>query len=301
MDALVIENVSKRFGATQAVDGLSLRVPQGQVCGVLGPNGAGKTTSIRMIMNIIRPDSGSITVLGSDAGTTAKIRIGYMPEERGLYRKMTVRRTLEYFGSIKGVSGQDLSGRIPRWLGTMDLEAWAERKVEELSRGMNQKLQFIVTVINEPEVLILDEPSSGLDPVNQELLKSLIMKMRDEGKTIVFSTHIMHDAEQICDSIALINKGKLVLEGKLQEVRSRFRSQGVRVEAEGAIDFIDKLPFVKSVHRDGPGIDVTLNTEADAQELLKALAGRVIVRKFEVKTPSLHEIFLSLVGGDHHE
>jgi ABC-2 type transport system ATP-binding protein len=299
MDALVIENVSKKFGATQAVDGLSLRVPQGQVCGVLGPNGAGKTTSIRMIMNIIRPDSGSITVLGSDAGATAKIRIGYMPEERGLYRKMTVRRTLEYFGSIKGVSGQDLGSRIPRWLRMMDLEAWAQRKVEELSRGMHQKLQFIVTAINEPEVLILDEPSSGLDPVNQELLKSIIMKMRDEGKTVVFSTHIMHDAEQICDSIALINKGKLVLEGKLQEVRSRFSSQGVRVEAEGEIDFVAKLPFVKSVHRDGPGIDVTLNCESDAQELLKALAGRVSVRRFEVKTPSLHEIFLSLVGGDH--
>jgi ABC-2 type transport system ATP-binding protein len=299
MDALVIDNVSKRFGQTLAVSELSLRVPQGKVCGLLGPNGAGKTTSIRMIMNIIRPDTGSVSILGQEAGQTARSRIGYMPEERGLYRKMTVRRTLEYFGSIKGVSRQDLSSRIPRWLGMMDLEAWAEKKVEELSRGMHQKLQFVVTVINEPEVLILDEPSSGLDPVNQEMLKSLIMKMRDEGKTVVFSTHIMHEAEQICDSIALINKGKLVLEGELQEVRSRFRSQGVRVEAEGAMDFIEKLPFIKSVRRDGPGIDVTLNTEADAQELLKALVGRVSVRKFEVKTPSLHEIFLSLVGGDH--
>jgi ABC-2 type transport system ATP-binding protein len=297
MDALVIDNVSKRFGQTLAVDGLTLRVPQGQVCGLLGPNGAGKTTSIRMMMNIIRPDSGLVSVLGRAAGETAKSRIGYMPEERGLYRKMTVRRTLEYFGTIKGVSRQELSGRIPRWLGMMDLEDWADRKVEELSRGMHQKLQFAVTAINEPEVLILDEPSSGLDPVNQEMLKSIIMKMRDEGKTVIFSTHIMHDAEQICDSIALINKGRLVLEGSLANVRERFRSQAVNVEAEGEMGFVKELPFVKSVRREGAGFEVTLETEAHSQELLKILVDRVRVRRFEVKTPSLHEIFLSLVGG----
>jgi ABC-2 type transport system ATP-binding protein len=299
MDAIVLENVSKRFGPTQAVDGLSLAVPRGQVVGLLGPNGAGKTTSIRMMMNIIRPDSGTISVLGSELGDAAKVRIGYMPEERGLYRKMTVRRTLEYFGSIKGVSHRELGARIPRWLGVMDLEGWADRKVEELSRGMTQKLQFAVTAINEPEVLILDEPSSGLDPVNQEMLKNIIVKLRDEGKTVIFSTHVMHDAEQICDSIALINKGRLVLDGRLADVRARFRSHGVNVEAEGATDFVAGLPFVKSVRKDGPGFEVTLASEDDSQELLKALVEKVRVRRFEVKTPSLHEIFLSLVGGGH--
>lgn len=298
MDALVIENVSKRFGATQAVDALSLRVPKGQVVGLLGPNGAGKTTTIRMMMNIIRPDAGAISVLGQEAGEAVRARIGYMPEERGLYRKMTVRKTLEYFGSIKGMGRTELSAGIAKWLETMDLAGWANRRVEELSRGMHQKLQFAVTVINEPEVLILDEPSSGLDPVNQEMLKDIIVKMRDEGKTIIFSTHIMHDAEQICDSIALINKGRLVLEGHLADVRARFRSQGVRIEVEGATDFVSALPFVKSVRRNGAGFDVTLATEEDSQELLKALVDRVRVKRFEVKTPTLHEIFLSLVGGE---
>jgi ABC-2 type transport system ATP-binding protein len=298
MDTIVLENVSKRFGPTQAVNELSLRVPKGQVMGLLGPNGAGKTTSIRMMMNIIRPDSGSVRVLDEDAGKVARSRIGYMPEERGLYRKMTVRRTLEYFGSIKGMSRRELAVGIPRWLGAMSLEDWAGRRVEELSRGMHQKLQFAVTVINEPEVLVLDEPSSGLDPVNQEMLKDIIVRMRDEGKTVIFSTHIMHDAEQICDSIALINKGKLVLEGRLAEVRARFRSQGVSVEAEGATDFVARLPFVKSVRNEGAGLEVTLTAEEDSQELLKALVENVRVKRFEVKTPSLHEIFLSLVGGE---
>jgi ABC-2 type transport system ATP-binding protein len=212
---------------------------------------------------------------------------------------MTVRKTLEYFGSIKGLERPVLNRRVPRWLETMGLEAWADRKVEELSRGMHQKLQFAVTAISDPEVLILDEPSAGLDPVNQEVLKNIIVRMRDEGKTVVFSTHIMHDAEQICDDIALINKGRLVLEGKLADVRAKFRSQGVSVEAEGDMEFVKELPFVESARREGQEWEVTLTAEADSQELLKALTGHVRVKRFEVKTPSLHEIFLSMVGGGH--
>jgi ABC-2 type transport system ATP-binding protein len=299
MDAIVLENVSKRFGATQAVDNLSLAIPTGQVIGLLGPNGAGKTTSIRMMMDIIKPDSGSISVLATSAGPAIRSRVGYMPEERGLYRKMTVRGTLEYFGAIKGVGRSQLNARIGKWLKQMELEAWAARRVEELSRGMHQKLQFIVTVISEPELLILDEPSSGLDPVNQEMLKNIIVQMRSEGRTVIFSTHVMHDAEQICDSIALINRGRLVLEGSLSEVRGRFRSQGVRLEVEGSTDFISSLPFVKSTRQEGAGLEVTLASEGDSQELLKALVSRVRVKHFEVKTPSLHEIFLGLVGGRH--
>jgi ABC-2 type transport system ATP-binding protein len=298
MDAIVLDEVSKRFGPTQAVDGLSLVVPKEQIVGLLGPNGAGKTTSIRMMMDIIRPDSGSVSVLGVDAGLAARARIGYMPEERGLYRKMTVRKTLEYFGSIKGMRRAELSAGIAKWLEAMDLAGWANRRVEELSRGMHQKLQFAVTVINEPEVLILDEPSSGLDPVNQEMLKDIIVKMRDEGKTVIFSTHIMHDAEQICDSIALINKGRLVLEGRLADIKARYRSQVVSADVEGPTDFVAVLPFVKSVRKDAANLEVTLASEADSQELLRALVEKTRVRRFEVKTPSLHEIFLGLVGGE---
>jgi ABC-2 type transport system ATP-binding protein len=252
-----------------------------------------------MIMNIIRPDSGKIKIF--EDGTTAQVknRIGYMPEERGLYRKMKVAKVLAYFGAIKGLTKNELNSQVPQWLERVELVNWADKKVEDLSRGMHQKLQFAVTVINDPDLLILDEPFAGLDPVNQDLLRDIICRMRDEGKTIVFSTHVMHEAEQLCDYILLINKGKLILNGSLDDIRSRYKSGAVSAELEGDTSFIRMLPIVKSIESNGRRIEISLSEKADPQDLLKALVGRVRVKAFEVKMPSLHELFVRLVGEDN--
>jgi ABC-2 type transport system ATP-binding protein len=300
MNAVLLDNVCKSFGRLHAVDNLSVQVSVGSVYGFLGPNGAGKTTTIRMIMNIIRPDSGRIEILGDGNIEQVKARIGYMPEERGLYRKMTARKVLAYFGAIKGVNDMQLAQRVPHWLQRVELADWADKKVEELSRGMHQKLQFAVTVINDPELIILDEPFSGLDPLNQDLLKDIILEMRNEGKTIIFSTHVMHEAEKLCDSILLINKGKLILDDTLDNVRSKQSAHTVSVELEGDTAFVENLPMVTAVKSEGNRLDVIL-TDSDTQQFLRALIQRARVRVFEVKVPSLHEIFINLVGASDAE
>jgi len=296
MDALVIENVSKSFGTVRAVDDLSVRVPAGSIYGFLGPNGAGKTTTIRMIMDIIYPDSGRIHILGDTSGAQSKNKVGYMPEERGLYRKMKVRALLSYLGAIKGMSRGELALEIPKWLDAVGLADWIDKRVEDLSRGMQQKLQFVATAINDPDVLILDEPFAGLDPVNLDLLKEIMLRMRDGGKTVILSTHVMDQAERLCDFILLINKGKNVIDGTLDQIRSRYDSDVVSVELEGDTDFVRDIPIVRSATRAGRRLEIALNEDADAQELLQALVGRVRVRAFEVKVPSLHEIFVDLAG-----
>jgi ABC-2 type transport system ATP-binding protein len=301
MDAIVVDQVVKSFGSVRAVASLNMRVSRGCIYGFLGPNGAGKTTTIRMIMDIIRPDSGRIEVLGHACPADAKDRVGYMPEERGLYRKMTVARVLAYFGAIKGVPASDLTRKVPEWLRRVGLADWAGRKVEELSKGMHQKLQFAVTVINEPEVLILDEPFSGLDPVNLDLIESIILGLRDAGKTVVFSTHAMHEAERLCDVIHLINKGQTVFYGTLDEIRSRHRTHAALVELEGDGAILGQLPGVTSVQPSGRQWEVALADTADPQDLLRELVARCRVRAFQVKVPSLHQIFVQMVGGNHEQ
>jgi len=300
MNAVSLDRVSKSFGQVRAVDNLSVQVPAGSIYGFLGPNGAGKTTTIRMIMNIIRPDSGTIRILEGRSAELAKDRIGYMPEERGLYRKMTVRKVLAYFGAIKGVKDDELAQSVPQWLKRVELANWADKKVEELSRGMHQKLQFAVTVINNPELVILDEPFSGLDPLNQDLLKEIILQMRDEGKTVIFSTHVMHEAEKLCDYILLINKGKVILDDRLQKIRSQHSSHVVCVELEGDTSFVGSLPMVASVEYQGNLLEITL-ADGDTQRFIRELVQRAHVRSFEVKVPSLHEIFVKLVGANDAE
>jgi ABC-2 type transport system ATP-binding protein len=298
MDAILLEQVCKSFGKVRAVDGLSARIPTGSIYGLLGPNGAGKTTTIRLIMNIIRPDSGRIGIFGGRAGQWVRDRIGYMPEERGLYRKMTASKVLAYFGALKGLRGAKLANSVSYWLGRVGLEQWAGKRTEALSRGMHQKLQFAVTVVNRPELVIFDEPFSGLDPLNLDLLKSIIVEMRDEGKTVIFSTHVMHEAERLCDFILLINKGQPVLDGGVDEIRRRHQSHEVSVELEGDTNFVEGLPMVAAVARQGQRLQISLADNGDPQELLKALVGRVRIQAFEVKVPSLHEIFVKLVGAD---
>jgi len=296
MKAILLEKVSKTFGSLRAVDGLSMEVAAGGIYGFLGPNGAGKTTTIRMIMNIIRPDNGRIEIFGNKLTQQTLSRIGYMPEERGLYRKMTVSSTLKFFGGIKGLSVSELDSLIPQWLGRVGLSDWANKKVEELSRGMHQKLLFAVTAVNDPDLLILDEPFSGLDPINLDLLKGIIVRMRENGRTVIFSTHAMHDAEELCDFIFLIDKGKLVLEGSLDKIRSEYKSNAVSVEFEGDGKFIECLPMVESVEHKGRRTEIVLREKGDHQQLLQAIVGRVRVLAFEVKGLSLHEIFVKLVG-----
>ncbi len=296
MDAVLLNSVHKSFGDVRAVNDLNVKVPLGSIYGFLGPNGAGKTTTLRMIMNIIRPDSGSIEIFGDSSAEQAKARIGYMPEERGLYRKMAVNKVLAYFGAIKGMPANELTRSVPHWLDRVDLTNWASKKVEELSRGMHQKLQFAVTAINEPELLILDEPFAGLDPLNTDLLKTIMLEMRDEGKTVILSTHVMHEAEKLCDSILLINKGKAILDDRLANIQLQRTSHVVSVELEGDTGFIEKLSMVTAIKSNGHRLEISLVDKADTQELLKSLVSRVRVQRFEVKVPSLHEIFVDLVG-----
>ena len=289
----------KRSGRFARSITLGAKIPAGSIYGFLGPNGAGKTTTLRMIMNIIRPDAGSISIFGNNLTEKAKGHIGYMPEERGLYRKMTVRGTLAFFGALKGLSSRELADAVPAWLKRIELSDRANKKVEDLSRGMHQKLQFAATIINEPDLLILDEPFSGLDPLNLDLLKGIMLEMKDKGKTVIFSTHDMHGAETLCDYILLINKGKIILDGKLGDIRSQRASNAVIVEVEGIHGFIKTLPMVTKVERGQNTIEITLGKGADPQELLKAIVEKVRVRKFEVKMPSLHEIFVELVGASN--
>jgi len=299
--AIELEDVRKSFGSVQAVNGLSIHVPQGAVYGFLGPNGAGKTTTLRMIMDIIRPDSGAIRMFGEPGSSAARGRVGYMPEERGLYRKMTAAAVLRYFGSLRGMTAEQLGQRVPAWLKRIDLADYANKKVEELSRGMHQKLQFAVTVIHDPQLVILDEPFSGLDPVNQDVLREIIDEMRSAGRTVLFSTHGMHEAEQLCDFIVLIDKGRVVVDGTLEQIRAGHESRMVSIDLEGDADWVARLPQVAAIRRDGVRLDVTLRDSVDPQDLLRTLVERSRVRAFEIKQPSLHEIFVRLVGGGHVE
>jgi len=296
MDAVILDNIDKSFGPVPAVNGLSARIPGGAVYGFLGPNGAGKTTTLRMIMDIIQPDKGNIEVLGNRSVQAVKARIGYMPEERGLYRKMTVAKVLTYFASIKGMGGPSLALSVGDWLERVDLADCANKRVEELSRGMHQKLQFAVTAVNDPDLLILDEPFSGLDPLNTDLLKGIICEMKDQGKSVIFSTHVMHEAEKLCDSILLINQGRVVLDDSLAHMRSQYRANGVRIEFSGDVEAVRRLPMVQAVQAEGEGLDIMLHEPGDTQALLRALLDQGHVHSFKIKVPSLHDVFVNLVG-----
>jgi ABC-2 type transport system ATP-binding protein len=301
--AIDIQGVEKRFDGHVAVHDLSLQVPRGSVYGLLGPNGAGKTTTIRMILNIIAPDSGSIRVLGSPGGADGVTdRIGYLPEERGLYRKMRVRRVLRFLGELKGMSGRDADRKIDEWLPRLGLAEWGDKKVDELSRGMQQKVQFIGTLLHDPELVILDEPFSGLDPINAQALTDTVVELRQRGRTVIFSTHLMDNAERLCDSVCIIANGSKVLDGPVAEVRSAHSGRTIAlVMANGASDAVTQIlndrSLLDRVNQTNRALEVELTTGASAQQLLTRLvtAGAEITR-FEVVQPSLHKIFLQRVG-----
>lgn len=295
-DAVRVEQVCKSFGRVQAVRDLDLVVPAGCIYGLLGPNGAGKTTLIRMLMDIIAPDSGRVEVLGSTALSRMKDRVGYLPEERGLYRKMRVADTLRYFGTIRNVPAARLSGVITDRLRELGLESWAQRRADELSKGMQQKIQFLAATIADPELLILDEPFSGLDPVNLEVLIEQILRWRDAGRTILFSTHAMEQAQRLCDAVMLIHRGRKVLDGPLATLLSQADPRTIVLETDGEPPDLADLEWVEAVEPVNRHQEVRLAAGTDPQELLAALVGRCRVLRFEVKRPTLHEVFLANVG-----
>jgi ABC-2 type transport system ATP-binding protein len=297
MNALEIEGISKKFGDFHAVKKLSFMIPSGTIYGLLGPNGAGKTTTIRMVMNIIIPDEGSIKVLNRRMDEEMKERVGYLPEDRGLYPKMKVGELLLFLAEIKGLKRSDARKEIDFWLERFDLSDWKNKKVEELSRGMQQKLQFIVTVIHEPELIILDEPFSGLDPVNTKLFKDIMLEMKKKGRTIVFSTHRMEQVEMICDNICLINKAERVLEGNLSQIKKQYGKNTVILDYDGEADFIKNFPEIEKIDDYGKFMEIKLKETSSPQDLLPKLVGKISINKYEVKEPTLNAIFIEKVGG----
>ena len=286
--AIELENVSKIFGKFPAVDSLSFRVPRGVVFGLLGPNGAGKTTTIRMIMNITAADSGEIRVLGNPMTRETQNRIGYLPEERGLYRKMKVLDHLLFLAAIKEVSREDARRRIGDWVEKLELKPWLKKKVDELSKGMQQKVQFIATVVHDPEILILDEPFSGLDPINTAIIKEYLSDFRQRGKTIVFSTHVLEQAEKLCDEICLLARSKKILEGNLRDLKRRFSKDVLHLAVDAEPSEIASLPGVG-------GYLVVLAPGMDQREFLRRTLERHPLRGFSAREPELEEIYLDAV------
>jgi len=292
--AVELHEITKAFDGRRAVDELTLTVPTGCVYGFIGPNGSGKTTTLRMIMRILHADSGSIRVFGEERHEAYTERIGYLPEERGLYKTMRVRDLLRFYGRLK--NGRDVNREVDRWLERLDLAAWANKKVEQLSKGMSQKVQFISAVVHRPGLVILDEPFTGLDPVNQDVLQAVVLELRANGATVIFSTHDMSTAETMCDFICMIHEGRKVLDGTLTAIQDQYGSDTVllRVEA-GAAALLD-LPGVEHTTDRGQLQELRLAKGADPQRLLGEVMARGRVLQFELARPSLHDIFVRIAG-----
>jgi ABC-2 type transport system ATP-binding protein len=291
-NAVELHGVTKTFGKHLAVDRLDLNVPEGTVYGFIGPNGSGKTTTLRMILRIFYPDSGTVRVLGVDHSDAADDRIGYLPEERGLYKKMKVREVLRFHAELKGC--RDCRKPIDDWLARLDLSKWADKRVNTLSKGMSQKVQFIAAVVAQPQLLILDEPFSGLDPVNMETLKDIVLELKRNGTTVIFSTHDMDVAERMCDTIFMIFRGQKVLDGTLQSIQDRYGEDTIRIRTTAQNGELENLPGVISLNDYGRDQELRIAPGADTQVLLTELTRRTRVERFELARPSLHDIFVRI-------
>ncbi len=293
---LVLERVTKRFGGFTAVSDLSLQVRPGRVFGLIGPNGAGKTTTIRMIVNITAPDSGRIELFGQQMNTALQDRIGYLPEERGLYKRMRVGEQLRFFAELKDLRGAEANKRIDEWLKKLELSAWKDKRTKELSKGMQQKVQFITAVIHDPDLVILDEPFSGLDPVNVDLMKQTILDQKAAGKTIILSTHQMEIAEKLCDDVCMINRAHKVLDGRLREIRRSFSRNAVALQFAGGDGLLNDSTLIANVRQHDEEFEVLMAPGASPQALLKRLVDAgAVVTKFELVEPTLHDIFIEKV------
>ncbi|MGD8698416.1 MAG: ATP-binding cassette domain-containing protein [Gemmatimonadales bacterium] len=299
MQAVEIRNITKTFGKVTAVDNLSLDVPRGSVYGFIGPNGSGKTTTLRMIMNIFIPDRGSIRVFGDELRGACTDRIGYMPEERGLYKKMKVRDILRFYGELK--NGKNVKAEVDRWLERLDLTDWADRKVEALSKGMAQKVQFIATVVARPDLVILDEPFTGLDPVNADTLREAVLGLQAQGSTVIFSTHDMSVAEKMCDFIFMIFRGTKVLDGTLIAIQDEYGSDTIRLRAEDGGRVLGEVEGVEKVSNFGQVQELRITPDRDPQKILADIMSRTRVHSFELTRPSLHDIFVRIAGPEARE
>jgi len=300
-DAIVLKGLTKTFGDTVAVRDLDLVVPQGALYGVIGPNGAGKTTTIRMILSIQMPDRGELSVLGHASAMEAKDQIGYLPEERGLYKRMRVGHFLAYMARLKGDDGQDLDARVKRWLDSVELGAVVNKRCEELSKGMQQKVQFLTAVIHRPSLIILDEPFSGLDPVNQRLLRDLVLEEHARGATVLFSTHVMTYAEQLCDHIVMIHKGLKVLDDTLGSIRSRFAPRSILFEPldpAATPSALASIPGVQGVQQDGETWELMMGPAASPGAVMQAVAAAMAPSRLELRRPTLEDIFIDIVSGE---
>jgi ABC-2 type transport system ATP-binding protein len=299
MYALEVKNLCKNFGSIKAVDDASFTVPEGSVFGLIGRNGAGKTTTIRMMMNIYLPDSGEVILRGTKIGQEFKNKVGYLPEERGLYKKMKVMDTLLFLAELKGKTGKDVERKAQNYLMRFDLAERKNSKLEDLSKGNQQKIQFIAAILHDPEFLIFDEPFSGLDPINTDLLKDIILEKREEGKVIIFSTHLMDFAEKLSDHIAMIDHGKIILKGSINAIKSQFAQKNIMLEADGDLSFLEQSPIVEKVENFGNAFGIKVKEASQAQEVLKLLVqNNINVNKFAANDISLHEIFVTLAGKD---
>jgi ABC-2 type transport system ATP-binding protein len=294
MPTLEVTHLSKAFGSTQAVTDICFTVEQGEIFGLLGPNGAGKTTTIRIVLDLFKPDCGQVSILGGPMSEAKKARIGYMPEERGLYQDIPLERGLLYLAGLKGVTPETARQRLDEYLPRFDLAACRRKKVKELSKGMQQKAQIISTILHQPELLIVDEPFAGLDPVNIHMVMELLNELRSQGVTIIMSTHQMHQVEELCDRILLINHGRVVLYGSLEEVRQRFAGREVWVNCAGDLS---KIAGVRQLSSDNHATRLALAENACPQDVLQALVDHQYpVKRFEIAIPSLDEIFVQVVG-----
>jgi len=299
MYTIELSNVRKSYDSFVAVDDLSFRIESGAIFGLLGPNGAGKTSTIRMMIGITFPDSGQINLFGKPFERKDLQRVGYLPEERGLYKKMKVLEHLIFLGQLRGLEANAARQKALAWAEKLEISGWLQKKVEELSKGMQQKIQFIATLLHDPEFIIMDEPFGGLDPVNVALLKDVLLEMKQKGKTILFSTHRMDQVEKLCDSICLIDHGKPVLQGDLKQIKAQYGKNNVQIEYEGDGNFLQQTRLVASYNNYGNYVEVRLAPGADAQQLLREVAARSRVSKFELMEPSLEEIFIETVGKNH--
>jgi ABC-2 type transport system ATP-binding protein len=296
MLTIELNQVRKSYDKFVAVNNVSFNIEQGGVFGLLGPNGAGKTSTIRMMIGITVPDSGQITLFGKPFERKSLHRVGYLPEERGLYKKMKILDQLIFLGELHGMTSGAARQAAMAWTKRLEIDAWVQKKVEELSKGMQQKIQFIAALIHDPDFIIMDEPFFGLDPVNAALLKDVMLDLKKQGKTILFSTHRMDQVEKLCDSICLINKGTAVLQGELKNIKAGYGKSNVQIEYEGNCDFLEKSPLVAAFNNYGNYIEVKLAPGADAQEILRQAALQARINRFELMEPSLEEIFINTVG-----
>ncbi len=299
MNIIELSGVSKTFGAVRAVNDLDLSVPKGSIYGFIGPNGSGKTTTIRMIMKIMYPEKGSILINGREHDSRRLTNIGYLPEDRGLYKKMKLGELLQFHGELN--EGSDLKSRIDYWLDRLDLKAYKEKKVETLSKGMRQKLQFIATILHQPEIVILDEPFGGLDPVNADTMKDVILELQQKGSTIIFSTHDMSVAEKMCDYIFMIYKGKKVLDGTLTEIQDQYGNDTIRIQSDMGAGALEGMKGIEKVNNFGKLQEIRVTPGTDPQDILTDLLKITRISRFEITKPSLNDIFIRIASPERKE